>query len=94
MVYRIYVEKKPGFDGEAQGLKHELVELVGIKGLKALRLLNRYDVEGIDRDLFEKAIPTVFSEPPVDVTYTELPAGGDACFAVEKGTSFRFTIQK
>ena len=68
MVYRIYVEKKPGFDGEAQGLKHELVELVGIKGLKALRLLNRYDVEGIDRDLFEKAIPTVFSEPPVDVT--------------------------
>ena len=59
MVYRIYVEKKPGFDGEAQGLKHELVELVGIKGLKALRLLNRYDVEGIDRDLFEKAIPTV-----------------------------------
>lgn len=67
MVYRIYVEKKPGFDGEAQGLKHELVELVGIKGLKALRLLNRYDVEGIDRDLFEKAIPTVFSEPPVDV---------------------------
>ena len=73
MVYRIYVEKKPGFDGEAQGLKHELVELVGIKGLKALRLLNRYDVEGIDRDLFEKAIPTVFSEPPVDVTYTSCP---------------------
>ena len=82
MVYRIYVEKKPGFDGEAQGLKHELVELVGIKGLKSLRLLNRYDVEGIDRDLFEKAIPTVFSEPPVDVTYTELPAA-KTVFAVE-----------
>ena len=82
MVYRIYVEKKPGFDGEAQGLKHELVELVGIKGLKALRLLNRYDVEGIDPDLFEKAIPTVFSEPPVDVTYTELPTA-KTVFAVE-----------
>ena len=82
MVYRIYVEKKPGFDGEDQGLKHELVELVGIKGLKALRLLNRYDVEGIDRDLFEKAIPTVFSEPPVDVTYTELPTA-KTVFAVE-----------
>ena len=82
MVYRIYVEKKPGFDGEAQGLKHELVELVGIKGLKDLRLLNRYDVEGIDRDLFEKAIPTVFSEPPVDVTYTELPTA-KTVFAVE-----------
>ena len=79
MVYRIYVEKKPGFDGEAQGLKHELVELVGIKGLKALRLLNRYDVEGIDRDLFEKAIPTVFSEPPVDVTRSEERRVGKEC---------------
>ena len=42
MVYRIYVEKKPGFDGEAQGLFHELTELLGIRGLKSLRLLNRY----------------------------------------------------
>ena len=82
MVYRIYVEKKPGFDGEAQGLLHELVELVGIANLKGLRLLNRYDVEGIDRDLFDQAIPTVFSEPPVDVTYDELPAA-QTVFAVE-----------
>ena len=82
MVYRIYVEKKPGFDGEAQGLYHELTELLGIQGLKSLRLLNRYDVEGIDRELFEKAIPTVFSEPPVDVTYDELPTAGTV-FAVE-----------
>ena len=70
MVYRIYVEKKPGFDGEAQGLLHELVDLVGIKNLTGLRLLNRYDVEGIDNVLFQQAIPTVFSEPPVDTTYT------------------------
>ena len=39
-------------------------------------------MEGIDRDLFEKAIPTVFSEPPVDVTYTELPTA-KTVFAVE-----------
>ena len=82
MVYRIYVEKKPGFDGEAQGLLHELTDLVGIHGLKTLRLINRYDVEGIDKDLFDKAIPTVFSEPPVDVTYDALPAA-QAVFAVE-----------
>ena len=68
MVYRIYVEKKPGFDGEAQGLLHELVDLVGIQNLTGLRLLNRYDVEGIDAVLFQQAVPTVFSEPPVDVT--------------------------
>ena len=82
MVYRIYVEKKPGFDGEAQSLRRELVELLGINGLKGLRLLNRYDVEGIDRALFEQAIPTVFSEPPVDVTYDALPASATT-FAVE-----------
>ncbi|MGN0984742.1 MAG: phosphoribosylformylglycinamidine synthase, partial [Gemmiger sp.] len=82
MVYRIYVEKKPGFDGEANGLLRELVDLVGITRLQGLRLLNRYDVEGIDRDLFEKAIPTVFSEPPVDVTYDTLPEA-QTVFAVE-----------
>ena len=82
MVFRIYVEKKPGFDGEAQSLRRELVELLGIDRLTGLRLLNRYDVEGIDRELFDKAIPTVFSEPPVDVTYDELPAAPHV-FAVE-----------
>ena len=82
MVYRIYVEKKPGFDGEAQSLHRELVELLGIAGLKGLRLLNRYDVEGIDKALFDRAVPLIFSEPPVDVTYTALPAAGTV-FAVE-----------
>ena len=82
MVYRIYVEKKSGFDGEAQGLCHELVDLLGIKALKGLRLINRYDVEGIDNVLFQQAIPTVFSEPPVDVTYTTLPEAQHV-FAVE-----------
>ena len=82
MVYRIYVEKKPGFDGEAQSLLHELTELVGITSLKGLRLINRYDVEGIDKELFDRAIPTVFSEPPVDVTYDTLPEA-QTVFAVE-----------
>ena len=48
MVYRIYVEKKPGFAVEAEGLKNELVSLLGIQSLSGVRLLNRYDVEGID----------------------------------------------
>jgi FGAM-synthase: phosphoribosylformylglycinamidine synthase len=74
MVYRIYVEKKPGFDGEAQSLRNELVSLLGIKELSGLRLLNRYDVEGIDEALFEQCVPTVFSEPPVDNTYASCPS--------------------
>ena len=83
MVYRIYVEKKPGFDGGGSGPSAtSLVDLLGIKALKGLRLINRYDVEGIDNVLFQQAIPTVFSEPPVDTTYTTLPEAQHV-FAVE-----------
>ena len=83
MVSRIYVEKKPGFDVEAQQLKGELTEILGIQGIEALRIINRYDVEGIDEELFRSCVPTVFSEPQVDVTYDELPASDGAVFAVE-----------
>ena len=83
MVYRIYVEKKPGFDVEANGLKNELTSLLGIKDLTGLRLLNRYDVEGIDEALFNQCVSTVFSEPPVDNTYAELPTAEGVSFAVE-----------
>ena len=83
MVYRIYVEKNPGFDVEATGLKNELTSLLGIQSLTGLRLLNRYDVEGIDEELFNQCANTVFSEPPVDNTYAELPASDGVSFAVE-----------
>ena len=83
MVYRIYVEKKPGFDVEATGLKNELTSLLGIQSLTGLRLLNRYDVEGIDEELFNQCANTVFSEPPVDNTYAELPVSDGVSFAVE-----------
>ena len=83
MVYRIYVEKKPGFDVEANGLKNEINGLLGIQSLTGLRLLNRYDVEGIDEELFAQCSGTVFSEPPVDNTYAKLPLNEGVTFAVE-----------
>ena len=84
MVSRIYVEKKPGFDVEAQQLKGELTEILGIKGIEALRIINRYDVEGIDETLFAYATNTVFSEPQLDLTSGEIDASGAAAvFAVE-----------
>ena len=73
MVSRIYVEKKPGFDVEAQQLRSELRTILGVKGLEGLRLVNRYDVEGIDEELFQRCIPVVFSEPQVDTATAELP---------------------
>ena len=83
MVYRVYVEKKPGFDVEAQALKNELVSLLGITGLTGLRLLNRYDVEGVSQELFESCLNTVFSEPPVDVIYRTMPQHTGPVFGVE-----------
>ena len=84
MVSRVYVEKKPGFDVEAQQLAHELRDILGIERLEGLRLVNRYDVEGISDELFEQCVPTVFSEPQSDVATLEMPAAeGAAVFAVE-----------
>ncbi len=84
MVSRVYVEKKPGFDVEAQQLAHELRTILGVEALAGLRLVNRYDVEGISDELFEACVPTVFSEPQSDVATFELPqADGAAVFAVE-----------
>ena len=84
MVYRVYVEKKPGFDGKTASLKKELQDVLGVKGLTDIRILNRYDVEGITEDLFRKAVTSVFSEPPVDdVTYELRKDEGDRVFAVE-----------
>ncbi len=81
-VYRVYVEKKSPFDVEAQGVLSELRSLLGIEGLTGLRLLNRYDVEGLDEALMRRCLPVVFSEPQVDIVYTELPEA-DEVFAVE-----------
>ena len=83
MVRRIYVEKKPTLRLEAAGLLNELRSLLGISNLTDLRLINRYDVEGLEEDVFERAVQTVFSEPQVDDTMTECPTGDFQIFAVE-----------
>jgi|GEM_PF-1969983 len=82
-VKRIYVEKKAPYAVEAKQLLWEIRHILQIKTVTGLRLLNRYDVEGVDDALYQKCLPVVFSEPQVDVTYTELPHGAKAVFAVE-----------
>ena len=72
MVYRVYVEKKSGFDLEAQSLKREIRSFLGITSLENMRLINRYDVENIDEALFLACIPTVFSEPQIDTASEHL----------------------
>jgi len=84
MVYRVFVEKKPGTSPESANLLADCRNFLGLERLEALRILNRYDVEGIDEALFNYAKTTVFSEPPVD-TCAEVCdlSDADAVFAVE-----------
>ena len=83
MVRRIYVEKKPALRQEAKSLLNELRTLLGISSLTGVRLINRYDVEGLEADVFQRAVQTVFSEPQVDDATAALPAGDYTAFAVE-----------
>ncbi len=71
MVKRVYVEKKPGFNVEAQQLTAELRDILGVAALDGVSVINRYDVEGVDDALFARCVDTVFSEPQTDdVTFT------------------------
>ena len=83
-VYRIYVEKKPEFAVEAKSLAADIRSALGIE-LGEVRIINRYDAEGLSEEDFKAAIPVVFSEPAVDVTYDHMPElkEGEAVIAAE-----------
>ena len=84
MVYRIFVEKKEELAHEAHSLRSDLNTLLGVTSLENLRILNRYDVENIEKELFDYSVGTVFSEPQLDIVTEELDvADGDKVFAVE-----------
>ena len=77
-VIRVFVEKKPGFDVEAQQLKTDLEQNLGISALSGVRLVNRYDISGLSPEEFAAARGTIFSELNVDNAYDEeypLPQG-------------------
>ena len=83
-VFRIYVEKKPEFAVEAQSVLNDVQTALRLS-ISGIRILNRYDADNLSQEDFEAAVNTVFSEPAVDVTYTELPklSGNERVFAVE-----------
>lgn len=75
-VFRVFVEKKSGNDIEARHILEDLKSNVGIKGLEALRLINRYDAEGVSAKEFSAAVKEILSEPNLDNVYdaVEIPA--------------------
>ncbi|MFT3951398.1 MAG: phosphoribosylformylglycinamidine synthase [Oscillospiraceae bacterium] len=84
-VYRIYVEKKSGFAVEAQSLTASVKSALGLAGLAGIRIINRYDAEGLRDEDFALAVPVVFSEPAVDEVSSHLPviAKDEQVFAAE-----------
>lgn len=70
-VKRIYVEKKEEYSVKAKELMEEIIHYLGIQSVAGVRVLIRYDIEGIQEDTYQKALGTVFSEPPVDILYEE-----------------------
>ena len=85
MVKRLYVEKRQGFDVQAQKLYADLKELFKLDGVEKVRVIRRYDIEGLTDEEYEQTKPVVFYEPPVDAIYEEeLPQmTGCRMFAVE-----------
>lgn len=84
-VKRVLVEKRNGFDLEARALKKDIEESLHISSVESLRVLNRYDVEGISEEVYQNAANSIFSEPNLDVVYFEEIPGlkDEKVFAVE-----------
>ncbi len=83
MVYRVFVERRPGFTVEADALAAELRDFLGLP-VTGLRIFRRYDAEGLSEALFERSCDAVFAEPQSDLRRAEMPDCGDAfVFGVE-----------
>lgn len=81
---RIFVEKKPEFNAEARHLLHDLRESLDLKSLEGIRIIQRYDIDGLSDAEFEQAVRLILSEPQVDLITKELTLGGtEQAFAVE-----------
>ncbi len=83
-VRRVYVEKKDAYAVAAKELQSEIKSYLGIKTVSSVRVLIRYDIENISDEVYQKALATVFSEPPVDDVYEEtFTAENGKVFSVE-----------
>lgn len=83
-VNRVFVEKKDGFDLESKAMQSDILDSLHIS-VEGLRVINRYDIEGIGQDVYKKVAETILSEPNLDnVYYEEVPTRGhERMFAIE-----------
>ncbi|MDR1693476.1 MAG: phosphoribosylformylglycinamidine synthase [Oscillospiraceae bacterium] len=69
-VFRVFTEKKPGFDISAETLKRDITGFLGVK-ISHLRIFLRYDIQGLSEEELTRCLPVVFSDPPADTVYRE-----------------------
>jgi phosphoribosylformylglycinamidine synthase, clade II len=84
MIFRLYVERRPGFDIEAKNMYREVKNNLLVAGIKSVRYINRYDTEGITEEILNSAKNTVFSEPQTDIILDSVNADdNDRILAIE-----------
>ena len=81
MVFRCFTERKDGFKIESESLLRELRDVLGVAGLRGLRILNRYDIEGVDADTYSRIKSSILSEPQSDLCFDE-EYPGDGAFTL------------
>ena len=73
-MYRLYVERREGFENEAKRYLSEINGFLGISSVTGVRYFNRYDIENVSEEVAKIAATRIFSEPQSDyVTFEELP---------------------
>ena len=81
---RVFVEKQPEFNTQARELLHDLRDNLNIHHLENVRVVQRYDVDGLTDEQFSEASRLILSEPQVDIARTDLTLDEDeTAFAVE-----------
>ncbi len=78
MIKRIYVQKKSDFDVKSGKLLAELRSVLGLP-IDAIKVVHVYDVDGISDACFDAAVPSIFSEPPIDDYWLEQYALPNDC---------------
>ena len=82
-VYRVYVEKRKDFAVEADEIFENLKTQLKLSNLEGVSVVNRYDVQGITKEVLDQGVDTILAEPMVDDVYYEEYPTEDIVFGIE-----------
>lgn len=83
-MHRLFVEKTAAFANESAHLIADLRSNLAIETIKSARIVQRYDLDGLNEEEFAKASQLILSEPQVETSSSELSLSSEeTAFAVE-----------